>query len=534
MLADDDTRLADLTIGITAFNRPECLERLVGSIRERFADVPILVADNGWQPADLASFSGVTMLDVEEDCGLSACRNSLVAACPTGYMVLAEEDFVFDDRTDLAAAVAVLEADESLAFVGGSLEAGRQLQHYARTFSLDETPDGLVLRALPAGGPMQLTGSTRWRFCEMAFNWGVLRVEAARECPWDSELKLAEHVDWFWHLAHTHWRVAHTPDLVARHDREEPGDYSRHRSRAADYLELFRAKHNLHRYENTPATDEPLECGSSVIVMGVGHSGTSVVAKMLMRLGFFGGPADEQFGEHPGIRELNEVAWQTRELDLDSGWDHLDELARPWVVKDPRFVHTLDLWLPLLGVYKPTLLWVVRRDRDVAESYAKRGEKYRCDQSLDGLYEMARRQFEEWPWGKLRLEFEDIAGAVGLFDLARAGLPRGQAAGPVPPQAEPRVVPPADYDGEPGGPCVCVAPGECRRHPAIAKFGRLYDICQGSVLTPKRCQDYRLSWDQKAASEQTIEPAVVVPHNDDASECRHRGEYLRKCSSGGG
>jgi len=535
MSTDADNSLQDLTIGITAFNRPECLERLVQSIRERFPAVPILVADNGWEPADLEGWSGIELVEVERDCGLSACRNWIADQCTTDYLVLCEEDFVFDDRTDLAAALAVLEENPQLGMIGGSLEVGQQMQHYARRFQLETAPEGQVLRAVPAGGPMQQSGPARWRLCDMVFNWGILRTAAARECPWDEALKLGEHVDWFLRLQlETAWQVAHTPDLVARHERQEPGDYPSYRSRAAEFLELFRRKHDLCRFEHVGAAAEPLEASGSVVVMGIGHSGTSVVSRMLGALGFYAGPADEEFGEHPGIRELNETAWQTRELDLSAGWDHLEALARPWVIKDPRFIHTLDLWLPVLGIYKPTLLWVVRDGEDVAASYERRGENYRGGQTLEGLYEMARRQFDEWPWGKLRIEFEKIADAVSLFDLARAGVTRGQSPGPVPPQAEPRVVPPADYEGEPGGPCLCTDPGACRRHPAIQKIGRLFDICQGTVLTPEKCRAYRTAWDEQSATEQVIEPAAARPLHPDPASCRHRGEHLRTCSSGGG
>ena len=128
--------LDDLTVAVTAFNRPACLERLVESIRRRYPAVPILVADNGWMPADLEGWSGVTDVEVERDCGLSAARNALVAACETEFMVLAEEDFVFTDATDLGGALSVIRDVPELAMVGGSLEVGQQVQHYARRFDL--------------------------------------------------------------------------------------------------------------------------------------------------------------------------------------------------------------------------------------------------------------------------------------------------------------------------------------------------------------------------------------------------------------
>lgn len=523
----------DVAVGITAFNRPRLVERLVASVRARYPALPIIVADNGWQPADLAGWDNVEILDLPRDCGLSAARNALASACPAEYLVLAEEDFVFTDATDLEAARSILEAEPEVGMVGGSLICGGQLQHYARNFRRETHAEGEVLKAYPAGGPMRRTGQVPWRECEMVFNWGMLRRVMVASVGWDEELKLAEHVDYFVRLAADgRWRVVHTPALVARHDREEPPGYSQHRRRAGEYLKLFRHKHGLHRFEHTPATDDPIRATRPVVVMGVGHSGTSVLAKMLSRLGFYAGEADQEFGEHPGIRELNETAWQTRDLDGVSGWEHLERLARPWVVKDPRFVHTLDLWHTVMSRYEPVLVWVVRRAADVAASYARRGEGYRGGQTLESLHEMAARQFDAWPWAKIRVDFEKIADAVGLFDLARAGIASG-AGDPVPPQAEPRVVPSAVYDGVPGGPCVCTGPGDCRRHPAIRKIGRLFEICQGRALTPEKCEVYRRAWDEQAAGgESVVEPATRTIENDRPADCVHRGDKLRTCGSG--
>ena len=88
------------------------------------------------------------------------------------------------------------------------------------------------------------------------------------------------------------------------------------------------------------------------------------------------------------------------------------------------------------------------------------------------------------------------------------------------------------YEGEPGGPGVCDVPGDCRRHPAIDKVGRLWDICRGDVLTPAKCVEYRLAWDNQAAGVQVVERSPQLKHNDDPLACEHRGEYLEKCGAG--
>ena len=526
--------LDNLVLGITAFNRPKLLERLVASVREFYPSLPIMIADNGWQPADLTEWSGITMVDVEDDCGLSASRNALAAACPTPLMCLAEEDFVFTDKTDLAAGVAILDENPELGMIGGSLIQDRQVQHYARNFRRERHPEGDVLKAIPAGGPMINQGdqSPTWRKCSMVFNWGIIRRDLMIEVPWDEDLKLGEHADWFLRVGEdSDCEVGPTLSILARHDRDDPGDYSQHRNRAAGFLDDFRKKHGLQRFEHTPAKREPIESSASVVVMGVGHSGTTIVTRMLESLGWYAGPAaDDPWLEHPGIRDVNEQSWSTLDVDLNSALDHLDDLATPWVIKDPRFVHTLDRWYPILGKHQPTLVWVVRDLSDVADSYARRGETYRGG-DLGKLADMAKAQFESWPWAKVRIDYEKIADAISLFDLARAGVVTGDN-NAVPPQAEPRMMPPPVYDGEPGGPCVCEAPGDCRRHPAVSKQGRLFDICQGNVLTLELCESYRRQWDEQALSPEDIVPPKVEILNDDPFGCAHMGDYIEKRGTG--
>jgi hypothetical protein len=59
-----------ITFGITSFERPRLLEQLVASIRVRYPQARILVADNGRQKANLPG--DVKVLNLEFDCGLSS------------------------------------------------------------------------------------------------------------------------------------------------------------------------------------------------------------------------------------------------------------------------------------------------------------------------------------------------------------------------------------------------------------------------------------------------------------------------------
>ena len=89
--------LERVTFGITSFERPQLLERLVGSIKERYPKARILVADNGRRKASLPG--DVRVLNLEFDSGLSAARNALLDNMETEFLLLLEEDFLFTDET---------------------------------------------------------------------------------------------------------------------------------------------------------------------------------------------------------------------------------------------------------------------------------------------------------------------------------------------------------------------------------------------------------------------------------------------------
>lgn len=157
----------------------------------------------------------------------------------------------------------------------------------------------------------------------------------------------------------------------------------------------------------------------NVIVLGVGHSGTTILTRMLIALGWNGNDADEAYAESVSIREMNEHAWRYGLLPSRAA-EQVERLRTPWVLKDPRFCETLHLWTPLLIEKKPALIWITRNPDATEASYRKRGEgavirgKTRQQNRRN-----AARQYADWPFAKLHISLEQITAAVELFDTQR-------------------------------------------------------------------------------------------------------------------
>ncbi len=114
----------------------------------------------------------------------------------------------------------------------------------------------------------------------------------------------------------------------------------------------------------------------NIVVLGVGHSNTSITTRQLFALGWNAGDADAEFAESVSVRDINLQIAKTGEFSLREAREALAALPKPWAVKDPRFCKTLQLWLPALAPYEPLLLWV-RKDLDVVrDSYRRRGQKW--------------------------------------------------------------------------------------------------------------------------------------------------------------
>ena len=154
----------------------------------------------------------------------------------------------------------------------------------------------------------------------------------------------------------------------------------------------------------------------NVILFGVGHSGTSIATRMIHALGWNPADADKLYSESVSVRRMNEAAL-VGIFDLDQAKDILKSLGQPWAIKDPRFVRTIDDWMPAFADYQPFLVWLVRDHDAVRGSYRKRDEVDPYDLTIEKAFELAAKAFTSWPWCKTRLEYERIAAAIRLFKL---------------------------------------------------------------------------------------------------------------------
>ncbi|WP_170165130.1 glycosyltransferase family 2 protein [Inmirania thermothiophila] len=247
-----------MTAIVKTFERPRCLARLLRSIARRYPGLTVLVADDSRAPyaervAARYPALRTRVFIMPFDSGVSAGRNLLLREVATPYFVHCDDDFVFDRRTDLDAAVHLLEAHD-LDILGGlcydvapvglpalaadllrlrlyRLRQRWTMQGVPRRFmgNFRDRDDGTT-----AIEPVALTPPvTR---CELVQNFFIARTRAVRERVggWDERIKIGgDHEDFFHRASRAGLRIGHTEPFGVVHYPERPSRYARFRARAS-------------------------------------------------------------------------------------------------------------------------------------------------------------------------------------------------------------------------------------------------------------------------------------------------------------
>lgn len=419
---------------VKSFRRFKSLIRFIESVKSKYPDIQILVADDSLEdgkeyPAEILNLhKEVYWVKLPFDSGLSAGRNRLVEICSHEYILVCDDDYVFDDATRLEDLLTVLESNKELSLAAGLVrENGREMNWRGVLFQNEQS-----VSVLPLESEFEEIDNVKIRRTDLALNFFLARRESLLKCPWDENLKIgAEHLDFFLSRKKIGEKSCYVPSVSVLHDPEfeRCSEYDQFRDRT-DYRELLKQKwgfvimktgsiapedgSNTSRFHPTLIKDKP-----NIIVMGVGHSGTSILAKMLLAMGWQGGEVDDEYTENIEFRRINEQA-TSNQFDSQSAQTLLRSLKNPWVLKDPRFCEQGLKWLPLLRHHTPLLIWITRNPDSLEASYTKRGE----GPIIRGLtreqtFQKAQIVFERWPHAKIRISLEEIAKAVSLFDVGR-------------------------------------------------------------------------------------------------------------------
>lgn len=151
----------------------------------------------------------------------------------------------------------------------------------------------------------------------------------------------------------------------------------------------------------------------NILIIGAGHSGTRILLNTVATLGWNTGTLDEH-GEDPFVWKLNDQSG----FDRVALQNYIDNLPKPWVIKDTRLCHRLPEWLTL-NLGKIFLLHITRDVDAILRSHARRNENVDREHVIT-IQQQALTQFNNFSGPKLSIAFEQMISAIELFDIIRA------------------------------------------------------------------------------------------------------------------
>jgi len=395
--------LDNVTACITHFNRPDDLRKLKASLQRYYPTLKVIDLGTGGN--------------------LSAARNTLALQCETEFYFMLEEDIELRSSGVIEPLLNVLAHDRSIHGVGTRLANPDGEVFWRHDFDYFQ---GRALLRRSRRDPKVTAEGTVYYPCDSITNVGLFRTDVLQTVPWRESLPLSEHEPFYSDVKSRLFGSFAAVDVLLHHYRSRPNDeYNAARSRA---ITLRSAAAKAMRVDSLMVRHSEPE--KSVIVLGAGRSGTSVTSKILGMLGWDLIDQDDEWGESPVGREINDERFSSGKLPPLKARSFLRSLEGKWVWKDPRLVPYLEDWLPYISELdeKPTLLWI-RRDEDaMARSFAAAGWKVGNGRFAPGTRGMtisemmleAERVFDKWPWAKIGpIEIEDVNAAVKMFEVDR-------------------------------------------------------------------------------------------------------------------
>ena len=242
---------------IKTFNRPATVSYSVGKLRARFPNEPIIVIDDSGDDhlADLAPF-GVAHLVTPFDAGLSRGRNIGIAHVRTPYFVMHDDDQFPAEDLALDAALDVLDADHRIDVAGGWED---ETPHVRDSFEL--TDDRVLIQHRHTPWDHLGEGADATPLFHMVQNQTLWRTSSIRDrkLKWSNQLKVGEHVDFFFRyrgainivfLPTLHF--ANVPAAIRSSDAAST-DYASYRNRQRVMWNRSKKLNNIERIEVTAA-----------------------------------------------------------------------------------------------------------------------------------------------------------------------------------------------------------------------------------------------------------------------------------------
>jgi len=235
----------DVTAIVKTFLRDNYLFDCVGSLRETYPEMQILVADDG-DPSDdkeekLRALGANGYFRLPYNSGLSVGRNVLVDACKTQYLLLSDDDLLFTLKSGIEKLRTLMDISDIAS--GAFLNYGSVDHNYEADFIREGNRFRLVNVSWP---PFSEYKGVRYGKCDLTHNIFVANTDLVRRVRWEESLKIRyEHEDFFLSAKIQGARVVYCPDVRVLHKKQrypDSDEYASHRWEEVSCREAFMKK----------------------------------------------------------------------------------------------------------------------------------------------------------------------------------------------------------------------------------------------------------------------------------------------------
>ena len=222
----------DIVAIYTTFLRPSLVKKTLPSYLE-FFNGKVLVLDQGREEDEINKIvkdlgdERLIYYKLPWDCGLSYARNFGIKKSKelgAKYILLTADSIKLVEPIKAKKIISFLESCKNFAVVGLELK-DRVFWH----LDMELKKDGWHFD-LPRKGKVIFEG-VEYIICDVVKNFFIGKVDLLLECPYDVELRLAEHEDWAYRLKIKGYKVFYTDYLSANYIYDRNPLYTTYRNR---------------------------------------------------------------------------------------------------------------------------------------------------------------------------------------------------------------------------------------------------------------------------------------------------------------
>lgn len=224
----------NVSIIVKTFEREENLKNLLDSIQKTIPESIVIVCDDSREPyapriCKLYEHLSISCITLPYDSGLSCGRNALLGAAKTDYIVLCDDDFIFDARTNIPKALELM-LNKDVDILGGALYNIKSFfkkrgVYYSMVGYFEDENEYIKTR---------IKNNCRSKFvrCDLVQNFFIAkRLVLLENNGWNPSLKLAEHGEFFYRMKNSGVRVAFSSAWGAVHNHIGNENYDSFRKR---------------------------------------------------------------------------------------------------------------------------------------------------------------------------------------------------------------------------------------------------------------------------------------------------------------